>query len=92
MKWERFSALQEKEVINVCDGCRLGFVSDVEVDCKCGQITAIIVPGPCKCFGLGRHGDFIIPWQCIRQIGDDIILVDGNLDKFRLPRPRKEFF
>ena len=28
----RFSSLKCKEVVNVCDGCRLGFVSDVEVD------------------------------------------------------------
>ncbi|MBQ3216928.1 MAG: YlmC/YmxH family sporulation protein [Oscillospiraceae bacterium] len=88
----RFTKLKCKEVINVCDGCRLGYVSDVEVDCGCGQILSIIVPGPCKYFGLGRHEDFVIPWQCIRQIGDDIILVDGNLDKFRLPRSRKELF
>ena len=88
----RFTKLKCKEVINVCDGCRLGYVSDVEVDCSCGQILSIIVPGPCKYFGLGRHEDFVIPWQCIRQIGDDIILVDGNLDKFRLPRSRKELF
>lgn len=89
----RFSNLKCKEVVNVCDGTRLGFVSDVEVDVKCGQILAIIVPGHGKCFGLlGRHDDFVIPWQCIRQIGDDIILVDGNLDKFRLPRTKRELF
>lgn len=89
---DRFSTLKCKEVINVCDGGRLGYVSDVEVDCKCGRICAIIVPGPCKYFGLGRHEDYVIPWQCIRQIGDDIILIDGNLDNFRLPRPKRELF
>ncbi len=89
----RFSNLKCKEVVNICDGCRLGFVSDVEVDVKCGRILAIIVPGRGRCFGLlGRHDDFVIPWQCIRQIGDDIILIDGDLDKFRLPRTKKEFF
>lgn len=89
----RFSGLKCKEVVNICDGCRLGYVSDVEVDVKCGQITAIIVPGPCRVLGLlGRHEDFVIPWRCIRQIGDDIILIDGELDKFRFPRPRKEMF
>lgn len=89
---DRFSKLKCKEVVNICDGNRLGCVSDVEVDCRCGRISAIIVPGPCKYLGLGRQEDFVIPWQCIRQIGEDIILVDGNPDSFRLPRPKKGFF
>lgn len=89
----RFSNLKCKEVVNVCDGCRLGYISDVEVDVKSGRIVAIVVPGHGKCFGLMRaHEDYVIPWDCIRRIGDDIILVDGELEKFRLPRPKREFF
>ena len=89
----RFSNLKCKEVVNVCDGCRLGFVSDVEVDICNGRIVAIVVPCKCKGFGFfGHRDDFVIPWQCIRRIGDDIILVDGDLDKFRLLRPKREFF
>ena len=89
----RFSSLKCKEVVNVCDGCRMGYVCDVEVDCRCGQIVAIVVPGKGKGFGLlGCREDFVIPWKCIRQIGDDIILVEGDTDKFRLPRGGKELF
>ena len=89
----RFSNLKCKEVVNICDGCRLGYVCDVEVDCRCGQICAIIVPGKGRCFGLlGHQEDFVIPWKCIRQIGDDIILIEGDLDKFRLPRTGKDLF
>ena len=74
---KRFSSLKCKEVVNICDGARLGFVTDVEVDIKNGRIVAIIVPGPCKFFGMiGRRDDFVIPWNCIRQIGDDIILIE----------------
>ena len=90
---KRFSSLKCKEVVNICDGARLGFVSDVEVDLKNGCIAAIVVPGPCKLFGMvGRKDDFVIPWQCIQQIGDDIILIDAELDKVRLPRSKKDFF
>ena len=35
-----------KEVINVCDGCRLGYVSDLEVIVPEGKVSAIIVYGP----------------------------------------------
>ena len=90
---KRFSSLKCKEVVNICDGARLGFVTDVEVDIKNGRIVAIIVPGPCKFFGMiGRRDDFVIPWNCIRQIGDDIILIEVELEKIRLPRPQKELF
>ena len=90
---KRFSSLKCKEVVNICDGARLGFVTDGEVDIKNGRIVAIIVPGPCKFFGMiGRRDDFVIPWNCIRQIGDDIILIEVELEKIRLPRPKKEFF
>ncbi len=93
MGGKRFSSLRCKEVVNICDGARLGFVSDVEVDLKSGRIMAIIVPGPCKFFGMvGRKDDYVIPWHCIQQIGDDIILIDAELDKVRLPRPKKDFF
>ena len=69
--------LRCKEVINICDGCRLGFVADVDVKIPDGQVCAIIVYGPCRFFGLfGRGEEFYIPWECIQRIGDDIILID----------------
>ena len=70
----RMVELRYKEVINICDGCRLGFVGDVEVLLPEGRVTALIVPGPCRFFGLfGRGEEFYVPWECIKQIGDDII-------------------
>ena len=52
----RFTQLQCKEVICISDGRRLGFITDVLVDVPDGQICAIIVPGPCRLFGvLGRQ-------------------------------------
>ena len=89
----RMRDLRCKEVINICDGCRLGFVADVDVKIPEGQVCAIIVYGPCRFFGLfGRDSDFVIPWQAVRKIGGDIILVEVIPDKIRRPRPRKGFF
>ena len=42
----RFADFRCKEVINICDGCRLGYVGDVECRLPDGQLTALIVPGP----------------------------------------------
>ena len=47
----RMVELRYKEVINICDGCRLGFVGDVEVLIPEGRVTALIVPGPCSAGG-----------------------------------------
>ena len=78
----RMVELRCKEVINICDGCRLGYVGDVEVVIPEGTVSALIVPGPYRFFGLfGRGEEFYIPWECIKQIGDDIILIDKPVER-----------
>lgn len=73
----RIYDLQQKEVINVCDCKRLGFVGDVDFNIETGCITALIIPGPAHIWGLlGRDTEYIIPFCLVRQIGADIILVD----------------
>ena len=80
----RIRNLRCKEVINVCDGCRLGFVSDVDIRLPEGQVASIVVYGTCRFFGLfGHREEFYIPWECIQRIGEDLILVDK-------PFPRRE--
>ncbi|HIR64033.1 MAG TPA: YlmC/YmxH family sporulation protein [Candidatus Faecousia faecigallinarum] len=89
----RVTELRCKEVINISDGHRLGFVADVEVKLPDGQVVALVVPGPCRFFGLfGRKDDYVVPWNCIRRMGSDIILVDLEPDKCRVPRPKPGWF
>ena len=59
-----------------------------------GRLVAIIVPGPRRFFGLFcREYDYCIPWQAVKQIGDDIILVEVCLEQVRLPlENRKKLF
>ncbi len=86
----RMVELRYKEVINVNDGCRLGYVGDVEIKLPDGQVSALIVPGPCRFFGLfGRGEDYIVPWDCIKQIGDDIILIEKSFQR-REPNPKRK--
>jgi len=86
----RIRDLKCKEVINICDGSRLGYVDDVEVRVPEGQIVAVIVYGPCRFFGLfGRGDEYYIPWECIQRIGDDIILVDRPVQR-REPAPERK--
>lgn len=73
----RFSELCDKEVINENDCRCLGCVRDIEFDKDCGEITALIVPGPAKYMGLfGKDCEFFVPWCKVIRIGPDIILVD----------------
>lgn len=72
----RALTFKQKEVINLTDGRRLGYVQDVEANFETGEITAIVVPGGSKLFNLGGKNDIIIPWNKIKRIGDDIILVE----------------
>lgn len=68
---------RKKEVINIKDGSRLGFVQDVTADLNTGMIKEIIVPGNNKLFGLFSNNDEIaIPWNAIKCISDEIILVE----------------
>lgn len=73
----RICELRQKEVVNQCTCKRLGFVSDVEFDICDGRILALIVPGVAKFGGFfGRDTEYIIPYCCICQIGEEIILVN----------------
>jgi YlmC/YmxH family sporulation protein len=66
-----------KDVIDIKTGRRLGELIDVEIDDSSGKITAIVVPGEAKLFGLlGSGPDVVIPWTKIRKIGPDCILVE----------------
>ena len=74
------SDFRQKEVINIHNGKRLGFVCDVDIDMQTGRLNSIIVPGSGRILGIfGNKEDYIIPWERIKTIGEDIILVDFNL-------------
>jgi YlmC/YmxH family sporulation protein len=76
----RFSRLRQKEVVNISDGARLGVICDLVIDESCGKICAIVVPGQLR-FSLFFKGerDTVIPWQNIRKIGEDVVLVDVDM-------------
>ncbi len=55
-----------------------GGTSQIDRPQRCnGCIEAIIIPGPGRICGfLGSDSEYIIPFECIKKIGEDIILVE----------------
>jgi len=77
----RLSHLSGKEVINLGDGSRLGVIDECELtfDSKSGCINTILLPnknGLMSFFSENRT--MTIPWQAIKRIGDEVIIVDLN--------------
>lgn len=78
----RLCELREKEVINLCNCRRLGCVADLIFDLCKGKIEAVIVPSPGKLCGLfGCDSEYIIPFECIKKVGADIIMVEIEEEK-----------
>lgn len=69
---------RKKEVINITDATRLGYLQDVCADLETGRITSIIVPGGTNKLlnFFSSSNDIVIEWEKIRSIGDDLILVE----------------
>lgn len=79
-----FSQIREKDVINVCDGRKLGKPIDLILnDSNC--VEAIVVPamgeGILSFLKRNKEG-CIIPWNQVRRIGDDVILVEVDSERF----------
>jgi YlmC/YmxH family sporulation protein len=73
----RGQSVLDKEVINVRDGCRLGYVSDVLIDPECGMLKELLLPYRCGLFCMFKPDkEYRIPWCHVVRLGDDIILVD----------------
>ena len=68
---------KHKEVVDINTGRKLGFVQDVCADLETGTITLIIVPGNNKLLSMiSGNNDIIIPWERIKCMGEDVILVE----------------
>ena len=84
----RITDLRCKEIINICDGKRIGYAEDVDLVLPEGRVCAIIAYGKGRFFGLLRGEEYYIPWDCIKQIGDDLILVDKSFPR-KAPPPQR---
>ncbi|MDQ0286636.1 YlmC/YmxH family sporulation protein [Desulfofundulus luciae] len=85
----RLTELAGKEIVNIYDGARLGVVgeSDVAIDIETGQVQSIILPrrGNPISFWFDRQ-QLVIPWEAVRKIGSEVIIVDLDQANLNLRR------
>lgn len=72
----RLSDLQNKDVISVIDGKKIGNIIDIKIE-DSGRIEALIVEPNRYIFNVfSSHQEFDIKWSEIDKIGEDVILVN----------------
>lgn len=89
----RIDEMKNKQVVCVKDGCVLGYISDIELDTEKGTLTSIVIYGRLRFFGLfGREEDIVIPYEDIKVIGAETVLVSTMLNlKLNDSRGKKRF-
>lgn len=80
----RFSNLGGKDIINLRDGQRLGTLGecDLAIDVETGRISALVIPP--RSGVLRTRGPSDIPWESVRRIGPEVLIVE--LESQELPR------
>ena len=76
----RYKDISGKEVVHISKGARLGTLGqiDLKIEQSTGNIKSLIIP-EYHWFGLKKNNDDTeIPWQSIKKIGEDMILVDDE--------------
>ena len=71
-----FTRIIAKDVIDISLGKRIGRIGDVLFDENDGKVKSFVIFGESKMFGLKKTEDIVFDLLAIRQIGEDVILVD----------------
>ena len=71
--------LSSKDVIQLKTGENLGRIDDVVFDEHGARLQSVILRGRAHCFGLlGSDEDLILPWESVKTIGTDVVMVDAE--------------
>ena len=85
----RISDIMDKEVINVNNGKRMGYITDIDMDINEGKIISfsIVGDGGMNLFSRGSENQVVF-WNDILKIGYDTIIVnqgsDNSLEDFNI--------
>lgn len=71
----RLSELQNKDVVNIIDGKKIGNIIDVSIDSN-GKTVGLIVEKYKFLVSMFTNKEIEIRWSQIEKIGEDVILVN----------------
>jgi len=69
--------LRQMEIIDINSGSKMGYIKDLKVDCEEYRIISIVIPTQ-KSSWFNKNNSIEIPWENVKKIGVDVILVDGS--------------
>jgi YlmC/YmxH family sporulation protein len=69
--------LRQMEIIDINSGSKMGYIKDLKVDCEEYRIISIMLPTQ-KSSWFNKNNSIEIPWEKVKKIGVDVILVDGS--------------
>ena len=72
----RLSDLQDKDIVNICDGKKVGNIIDVSISEDGNMIGLIVEKGKTFSSFFKGTGEIEIHWKQIKKIGEDVILVE----------------
>ena len=69
--------LRQMEIIDINSGSKMGYIKDLKVDCDDYRIISILMPTQ-KSSWFNKNNSIEIPWEKVKKVGVDVILVDGS--------------
>ena len=75
----RLSDIQNKDVVDITTGEKIGNIIDVEISSQTGNILKMIIFEKKGLINTLRGEESYISWQQIKKIGTDVILVSRNI-------------
>lgn len=75
----RLSEIQNKDVINLITGMKIGNIIDIKVNSEDGKIESLIIEKRKFPSLFSNQGEVEIYWNQIKKIGEDVILVETLL-------------
>lgn len=75
----RLSELQNKDVVNIIDGKKIGNIIDITIENNGNMRSLIVEKSKFLISMFSSSGEIEIKWDQIKKIGEDVILVSMHL-------------
>ena len=72
----RLSELQNKDIVNIEDGTKIGTIIDVVIDTNGNMLKLVVQKTKFLSNLFSNRDEFEIRWKQIKKIGEDVILVN----------------